>query len=166
MKKYIYILPFLSSTLFSCSNQPASTKQEPVAYTQLGLAKRLLGSWQNQFPEGISTESWELINDSTYSGRSLVVIGKDTVSSETLVLQQRGTEVSYIPTVSDQNGGKAVPFLLTSSSGDHLVFENPEHDFPQKISYSFFGNDSLVAEISGDAKGKQQPQQFPMKRVQ
>lgn len=166
MKKHIYILSLLLFTIFACSNPSSTTKQEAAAYTQLAFAKRMLGNWQNQFPEGIATESWELLDDSTYTGKSLVVIGKDTVSSESIQLQQRGTEVSYIPTVKEQNGGKPIPFLLTSSSENQFVFENPEHDFPQKISYTFFSNDSLVAEISGNINGEQKAEQFPMKRIQ
>lgn len=165
MKKHIYLLSLGSLSLFSCSNQPTSTKPEPVVYSQLALAQRLLGNWQNQFPEGVATESWELRDDSTYAGKSSVVIGKDTVSSESIVLQQRGPEVAYIPTVKEQNGGQPVPFLLTTSTENQLVFENPEHDFPQKISYTFFGNDSLVAEISGNMNGEKKAEQFPMKRV-
>ncbi|MES2558314.1 MAG: DUF6265 family protein [Bacteroidota bacterium] len=165
MKKHINLLLILSGALCSCNNQPSAAKPEPTSYTQLAMAKQLLGNWQNQFPEGVAAESWEQLNDSTYAGKSFVVMGADTVSSETLVLQQRGKEVLYIPTVKDQNNGESVSFLLTSLNDKQLVFENPKHDFPQKISYTFISNDSVVAEISGNIDGKPKAEQFPMKRV-
>lgn len=159
MKKYLLGIGMLS--VIACS---APTKQTHV-YAQLAKANTLLGSWQNTFPQGMIWESWEQQNDSTYAGKSIVIIGSDTVSSETILLQQKGNELWYIPTVKEQNGALPIPFLLTASTGNQLVFENPKHDFPQQIKYTFIGTDSLVAEISGDAEGKKQPQQFPMKRL-
>ena len=48
---------------------------------------------------------------------------------------------------------------------DTIVFENPQHDFPQIISYTKINADSLVAEISGSKNGQELKQTFPMKRV-
>jgi hypothetical protein len=45
-----------------------------------------------------------------------------------------------------------------------LVFENKEHDFPQKITYTKISNDSIVAEISGMKDGKQSKESYPMKK--
>ena len=41
----------------------------------------------------------------------------------------------YVVNVKDQNNDKPVSFKLTSISLDKLVFENPEHVFPKKITY-------------------------------
>ena len=168
MKNYVYIFLLLTNALLSCNtpDTKSATTHGSNKYTQLAQASRLMGEWQNHFSEGVITESWEQLNDSSLAGKSLVIIGKDTVSSETIILQQKGTEVWYIPTVKEQNNGQAIPFLLTLSSSNQLIFENPEHDFPQKIVYTFMGNDSLVAEISGDRKGQKRAQLFPMKRIQ
>jgi hypothetical protein len=131
---------------------------------ELNKMEWLLGSWENHSEEGDAAEIWKKENDSTYSGVSYFIVGKDTVSSEKISLEQRGDEVFYIPTVNDQNAGKPVKFKLTSSENDQLVFENPSHDFPQKITYRKFSKDSLMAEISGKLNGKESAQQFPLTR--
>ena len=134
-------------------------KNQPITH-----AKWLIGSWKNQSAKTVDIETWKKLNDSTFIGRSYSLTGADTVSSEHIRLEQHKGKLYYIPTVKNQNGGKAVTFTLTSSNNKHLVFENPEHDFPQKITYTQITNDSLVAEISGTRKGRQKAIQFPMKR--
>jgi len=135
-------------------------KNQPITH-----AKWLIGSWKNQSAKTVDIETWKKLNDSTFIGRSYSLTGADTVSSEHIQLEQHKGKLYYIPMVKNQNGGKAVTFTLTSSNNKHLVFENPEHDFPQKITYTQITNDSLVAEISGTRKGRQKAIQFPMKRV-
>ncbi|MEZ2334851.1 DUF6265 family protein [Mucilaginibacter sp. RCC_168] len=125
----------------------------------------LLGDWQNKTAKGISTESWKKLNDSTFLGKSYVLRGADTVSAEHIRLEERHGNLLYTPTVKNQNEGKPVIFTMTTASAEGFVFENPEHDFPQKISYNLIGKDSLMAEISGTYKGKQRAIKFPMGRV-
>jgi hypothetical protein len=45
-----------------------------------------------------------------------------------------------------------------------LIFENAEHDYPQRISYYHVSNDSLIAEISGNKGGELKSEQFPMRK--
>ena len=45
-------------------------------------------------------------------------------------------------------GRPPVPFKLVSLSADEVVFENPAHDFPTRISYRRAGKE-LIATISG-----------------
>ncbi|MGV3630345.1 MAG: DUF6265 family protein [Bacteroidota bacterium] len=165
MKIRFYLLPALIAAFASCSQPGEQKTAEQKEYTELQKASWFLGNWENNFPEGRATESWTQANDSTYTGSSFVVIGKDTVSSETIRLEERTGKLLYIPTVSDQNKGKEVVFTMTSSSSKKLVFENPGHDFPQKITYTKIGKDSLVAEISGRMDGKLHTEPFPMSRA-
>lgn len=125
-------------------------------------AEWLLGTWQNTTPRGVLVEQWQKLNDSTYTGKSYFWAGKDTAFTENIALEQRGGKLYYIPTVKNQNNGKPVKFTQT---GAGLVFENPAHDFPQKITYQQVKPDSLLAEISGMSKGKPRSQKFPMGRV-
>ncbi|MCE3294878.1 MAG: hypothetical protein K0R65_592 [Crocinitomicaceae bacterium] len=165
MKTRFYLFPLVALAITACGGQTEEqTKKETKVYSELEKAAWFLGNWENNFPEGGITESWEQANDSTYTGRSLVVIGKDTVSSETLRLEEQNGKLMYIPTVSDQNGGREVVFTLTKNNGKMLVFENPKHDFPQKITYTRISGDSIVAEISGTMDGKPASEQFPMSR--
>lgn len=164
--KYFMALA-IASTIISCknSNNTNTTENTTTNFSELEKANWLLGEWQNNSPEGNATEVWEKENDSTFVGESYFVIGKDTVSSESISLQQNDKDLFYIPTVKGQNNKQPVKFALTLSTNNLLVFENPKHDFPQKISYTQITNDSLLAEISGMMNGKQNSQNFPMTRV-
>jgi hypothetical protein len=50
-------------------------------------------------------------------------------------------------------------------TAQEIVFEDPEHDFPQKITYRRSGADSLYARVEGDRNGRQQPIDYAFKRV-
>ena len=160
---FIVLAISFSCITFSSSNNTQT--QEISRFPLIENASWLIGEWQNTSSEGILTETWEKLNDSTYAGKSFFVMGKDTVSSETIRLEQHGKTLLYIPTVKDQNNEQPISFVQTSSSNKQLIFENPKHDFPQKISYTQTNKTSLTAEISGLVNGKKKSQSFPMQKV-
>ena len=125
----------------------------------------LTGTWKNSSPDGTSFEIWGVENDTTYSGKSFIVRGTDTLPLETFKLKRTGNDIFFIPTVNEQNGGQPVFFKLTSPIGDKLVFENMKHDYPQKITYTKISNDSILAVISGTILWQTHDENFPMGRV-
>jgi hypothetical protein len=139
--------------------------QEEETIDQIENANWLIGSWQNEVLDGTIYESWVFKNDSTLVGESSFVVGSDTLFSETISLEQNGNALYYIPTVQDQNDGQPVRFTLTSSTEDQLIFDNPEHDFPQKISYHLIRTDSLCVRISGEVEGHWKQEVFPFIRM-
>lgn len=169
MKRLIVISGMITLFISSCGNFKEEKVQEsaPIvtqSYDVIAKYNWLVGTWQNISQEGLAVEKWEAVNDSTFIGSSYFVVGKDTVSAEKLTLEQKGKELFYVPIVK-QNNNMPVYFKMTSFTETGVVFENPKHDFPQKITYNRITPDSMVAEISGTVEGKQQAQQFAMKRV-
>ena len=67
--------------------------------------------------------------------------------------------------MKNQNKELPVSFKLVNATDNQLVFENPNHDFPTKITYLIISEDSMVASISGLIDGKEKIEQFPMKRI-
>jgi hypothetical protein len=125
----------------------------------------LLGNWENEMPEGVLTETWTKENDSTFSGTTYFLINKkDTVHSEAIILSQLNDELVYRPTVKGQNNDESVDFKLSSVSENSFSFENPKHDYPQKIVYKKVNETNLVATISGMQQGKQSSESYPMKK--
>jgi hypothetical protein len=115
--------------------------------------------------DGILSETWKKENDSTFSGKSYFIVNsKDTVHSETIILTQLNDELIYSPTVKGQNDDKPIDFIMTSDSENNFVFENPKHDYPQKIVYKKATENSLVATISGMQQGKVSSEGYGMKR--
>jgi Domain of unknown function (DUF6265) len=173
MKRTITFLSaaVICGAIVSCNGKkeaetPATEAQVPAAktYPQLEKANWLIGNWGNTTPEGILSESWKKENDSVYKGQSFFVIGKDTVFAEYIDLAETNGKLTYTVSVKGQNNEAPVPFEMTSATENQMVFENPKHDFPSKITYTKVNNDSLVAEISGMQKGKPAKETFAMKR--
>jgi hypothetical protein len=157
MKKTIVLIGILA--LVSCQNK--SDKQ----FDQLEKMNWLLGHWENTTPEGYLTETWTKTNDSTFSGQTYFIINKkDTVHNESIVLTQVNDELIYRPTVKGQNNDEPVDFKLNSDIENAFSFENPKHDYPQKIVYKKTTVNSLVATISGMQQGKQSSESYPMKK--
>lgn len=125
----------------------------------------LIGTWENKTQRGSMYETWTKMNEEEIHGKSYILKEKDTVVFETIRLLQEKNNLFYIPVVKDQNNNRPVRFSSKLISPDKLVFENPGHDFPQMISYTRIGMDSLVAEISGTKNGKERTIIFPMKRL-
>lgn len=125
----------------------------------------LIGTWENKSGKEPVYELWTQNGKNLLTGKSYMVKGTDTLIFETVQLKKEGELWYYIPTVSHQNKGKPVIFKGTTITEHQMVFENPEHDFPQTITYTKITPDSLVAEISGNSSGKFRSVLFPMKKL-
>lgn len=112
----------------------------------------LKGNWQMQTRRGIITEKWAVANDSTLAGESIMTRADGTeIPLEKIELAFRNGHYYYIPTVKNQNGEQPVEFRITSHSQTGFVAENPQHDFPKRISYTLINADSIHAIIDDGA---------------
>ncbi|MDL2141939.1 DUF6265 family protein [Flavobacterium tructae] len=137
-------------------------KKDSAEKDKIKVADWLIGNWENKSPEGILTENWQKLNDSTFSAASYFIKEKDTIHLENIVLSQKEETLTYFATVKGQNDDKPVAFQSTAESDKQLVFENPKHDYPQKITYTKGANNTLTAEISGSLNGKPSSEKFVM----
>lgn len=170
MKLDNILLVALAFTLSVSCKKDAGTENKQESphtknYANLEKANWFIGEWANKSAEGDLTERWKKENDSLYLGESYFVTnGKDTVFTEHVRLEESNGILAFTVTVPGQNKEKPVRFEMTSVNDDRIVFENPKHDFPNKIIYYRVGNDSLKAEVSGIQKGKPSVQKFAMKK--
>ena len=125
----------------------------------------LVGTWEQATSKGSIYETWRKTDENELTGKSYKLKNKDTIVFETIRMVQDDGRLSYIPAVKDQNAGFPIRFKESTISETLLVFENKEHDFPQVISYTKIGKDSLTAEISGMRNGKEERRYFPMHRI-
>lgn len=65
---------------------------------------------------------------------------------ETMTIRGEGDRVVLFAKPSDQPGA---PFFLVEQSERRAVFENPNHDYPKRITYARTGATTLTAVVEG-----------------
>jgi hypothetical protein len=72
------------------------------------------------------------------------------VAFECLRIEARQNGIFY---VAQPNGRPPTSFRLTMIDDSTAVFENPDHDFPKRITYARSGADALTAKVDGGDGG-------------
>jgi Domain of unknown function (DUF6265) len=139
-------------------------KKSDKNFEQLEKMNWLIGNWENKMPEGLLRETWKKENDSVFTGNSFFITEKDTVHFESIKMYQKGDSILYSATVVGQNNDEPVEFNQTTATETEFIFENPKHDYPQKIVYKKVNDTNLVATISGIQQGKKSSESYPMQK--
>ncbi len=123
----------------------------------------LAGCWASMDGEAGSGEQWMPPAGGTLLGTSRTVRNGRTVAYE--FLQIREIEPGKIAYIALPSGQSETIFPLAKAGEREAVFENPEHDFPQRVIYKLDGDGVLRASIEGLSKGQLKTIGFPMKKV-
>lgn len=112
----------------------------------------LVGTWK--LKDKNVFETWTISADKkALDGFSFRVKGTDTVAMEKIRFTYDGTSYHYMPDVAGPQG--EVDFKISKYDANSFVAENPQHDFPKLIRYSFVRRndiDVIEAAIEGDGK--------------
>lgn len=113
----------------------------------------LLGEWATPFKDGEMFEKWEMKYDKMMKGKSVYVNNNEEESLEDITLVLEDRRIYYIPEVKGQNNDEPVKFTLIEIADENkFIFENKDHDFPQRIIYEFKTPDEINATIEGQTK--------------
>ena len=100
--------------------------------TELILAlKFLTGCWALESKGALVDEAWSRPAGGVMAGYSRTVRGDRLVTLEYLRIEPRDGVLVYVPTIR----GKETVFKAVKVTAGEAIFENPEHDFPQRIIY-------------------------------
>jgi hypothetical protein len=122
------------------------------------------GCWQQTDGTGrVVDEQWMTPRGNTMMGMSRTVRGDSLIEYEQLRISERAGKAVYHALPSGQQPSE---FTAAAVSDTLVVFENPQHDFPQRIIYRKRGADSIVARIEGTMNGKSRGVDFPYAKVQ
>jgi hypothetical protein len=95
-------------------------------------------------------------------GMSRTARNDTIVEFEQIRIESRTAGIFFVASPSRQ---ATAEFKATSFTESAITFENPEHDFPKKISYRRQGADSLIASVEGPRSGQTRTISFPYRRV-
>jgi hypothetical protein len=121
------------------------------------------GCWVMDDGKERTEEAWMKPAGKSMIGMSRTVAGGKTVHTESIQIREANSQIAYI--VALGMGAKPTVFKLIKSSGNEAVFENPEHDFPQRIIYRRESAEVLFARIEGAEKGVNKAMDFRYKRA-
>ena len=155
-----YFLAALLITNLTIQSVPAVDTSE--AKPSLTAISWLAGVWTSDERGRQITEQWMSPAGGTMLGMSRTVSQGRTVEYEFILLRvETSGEINY---VAKPSGQKEAAFKLIRASTTEAVFENPEHDFPQRISYTL-RDGGLTAAIEGTKNGKARRVEFNYQRV-
>jgi hypothetical protein len=134
---------------------PAAAQKQSVATLDW-----LVGCWERTTRTGRGFEQWSKGAAGELIGGARSITPTADRETERLRLFDDRNGLVYEAHPSDQ---RLTLFPMRVGSADSLVFENPAHDFPQRITYRRVGADSLIAEV-GVITGPGNPIFFRFKR--
>jgi hypothetical protein len=134
-----------------------------AAQPEIDQVAWLAGCWRSESAETGSGEQWMPSAGGTMLGMSRTVRQGKTVEFEFM-------ELRYLPDgklafIAHPSGQPTAVFPLLRISDSEMVFENPAHDFPQRIAYTKEGESKLRARIEGMRDGALRVIEFPFSRV-
>ena len=109
------------------------------------------------------TENWMTPAGTSMLGMGRTVKAGVTADYEFMRIEIRGTDYYFV--AQPKANATETAFKLTSSQPTLAVFEDPTHDFPQKIGYQLTKPNELSAWIEGVVKGKTKRVDFLMQRA-
>ncbi|HRE37928.1 MAG TPA: DUF6265 family protein [Chitinophagaceae bacterium] len=150
MMKYGFVL-FIAAVLIVACNNNNKKRDDFQSRQNVTIFSWLNGQWAMTEKEGTITEEWKPVNDSLMEGKSDLVTGDSVIPFETIRIFREDTEFYYEAKAAGQNKEQPVVFKVTSFSDTGFVAENPQHDFPKRISYTLINKDSIHAFVDGGA---------------
>jgi len=150
-------------TLMVIGSRALCFAPEPAAKAKIESAGWLAGTWESTASGRTVTEHWMAHAAGTMLGMSRTVAQGRTVEHEFILLREdEDGGLSFIAKPSRQ---PEATFKLTKATSVELVFENPAHDFPQRILYTLTNPTNLVAAIEGTKNGKARRVEFKYSRT-
>jgi hypothetical protein len=107
-------------------------------------------------------EQWMAPLGDSMVGLSRTVSADSLIGFETIVIREQGESLVY---EAHPSGQASAVFSSKVVLDTVVIFENPEHDFPQRIGYRLSAPDSLVAWIEGIGAGEKRRVEFPYARA-
>ena len=111
--------------------------------------------------ERVVEEQWMAPRGGIMLNLGRTVRGDTLVEYESVVLREQAGRLVY---EAHPSGQPSAVFTSQTVTDSEVVFENPAHDYPQRVGYTRNG-DALLGWIDGTANGKARRVEFPYHRV-
>lgn len=144
----------LLSLLPLSGHTPRAAGPEPLSW--------LAGCWHLERGSTVIDEQWLSPLGGMMLGAGRTVKSGTVTEFEFTIIRITPMGATYEARPSGQ--GTATFTSSTLPTGNEVVFENPTHDFPQRVGYRRVGGDSVVAWIEGNTGSGLRKIEFPYAR--
>ena len=151
---FVFAVALLAAVNLALPSEAEAPRLERLAW--------LTGNWTGVEGDTIMEEIW-----TTPAGGLMVGLHRDLRPGrraffEFLRIVEEKGQISYYAMPAGRS--PATLFPLLSVSDRRVVFENPDHDFPQRILYWLDDDDMLHARIEGTEGGKTRSMEWRYRR--
>lgn len=122
----------------------------------------LAGCWESNRAGRIGEERWTLPKGGMMLGTGQTIKDGKTIEFEFMRIHEEKGDIFF---TAKPSGQTEASFKLVSYKDSKAVFENPQHDFPQRVIYGKQPDGSLMARIEGEMKGQKRGIDFPFNRA-
>jgi hypothetical protein len=122
----------------------------------------LAGCWDGSTEKQERVEQWMKPSGNMMMGMSRTVRNGQIREYEFLRIHQRDGAIYY---TANPSGQREASFRLIRLTEQEAIFENAEHDFPQRIGYRLESGGMLTAWIEGTINGKDKKIDFPFRKT-
>jgi hypothetical protein len=122
----------------------------------------LSGCWEGGAGERKVEEQWLAPRGGMMLGMSRTVVGDKTREFEQMFIREDGGKLVF---TAKPSGQPEASFSSIEVTPTRVVFENPEHDFPQRVIYESAADGTMKGRIEGKQGDRVQGIDFPMRRA-
>jgi hypothetical protein len=138
--------------------QPGAVPQSPAHVEQVAW---LSGCWEHTSAQRTVEEHWLAPRAHTMVGAGRTTQGEKLSEFEFVLIREQDGRLAY---EAHPSGQASAVFLSRTVGEQHVVFENLQHDFPQRVGYTRTG-DALLGWIEGSRNGQPRRVEFSYQRV-
>jgi len=151
MKRLVLVVPFLFGGSVAGAQ---ATAIKDVAWLQ--------GCWEQRDGDRVVEERWMAPRAGSMLGVGRTTRSEKLVEHEYIVLTERDGRLAY---EAHPSGQATVTFMSKPVANREVVFEDPTHDFPQRVGYKSTGPGQLLAWVEGTSGGKTRRIEFTYRIV-
>jgi hypothetical protein len=140
----------------------AALSTTPAPEADIGRLAWISGCWVQMRANGRVDEQWMKPDGGIILGMSRTL--RDGKLREFEFLRIAPGPDGRLAYVAKPSAQAEASFPLKELTDDLVVFEDPDHDFPQRILYKRVDSNTIIARIEGSIDGKARSVDYPYKR--
>jgi hypothetical protein len=134
----------------------------PLPVSDINRLSWMAGCWMQVRANGRVDEQWMAPGGGVMIGMSRTRQGRQ--AARIRVLRIAPGADGKLGFIADPSGQPEATFPLKEITDDSVVFEDPAHDFPQRILYKRVDDNTIIARIEGQISGQPRSVDYPYTR--